>query len=53
LPDLQADQGFLEECDDVFVFETCALIFAATYIVVNSLADAIAIATNPKLMYAK
>ncbi|HEY5794311.1 MAG TPA: ABC transporter permease [Bosea sp. (in: a-proteobacteria)] len=38
---------------DVPVIQACALIFAATYIVVNLLADAIAIATNPKLMYAR
>lgn len=38
---------------DVPVIQACALIFAATYIVVNLLADAIAIATNPKLMYAQ
>ena len=38
---------------DVPVIQACALIFAATYIVVNLLADAISIATNPKLMYAR
>lgn len=38
---------------DVPVIQACALIFAAIYIVVNLLADAVAIATNPKLMYAR
>ena len=38
---------------DVPVIQACALIFAATYIVVNLIADAIAIATNPKLLYSQ
>jgi peptide/nickel transport system permease protein len=38
---------------DIPVVQACALIFAATYIVVNLLADAVSIATNPKLMYAR
>lgn len=38
---------------DVPVIQACALIFAATYIVINLLADAIAIATNPKLLYGR
>ena len=38
---------------DVPVIQACALIFAATYIVVNLLADAVSIATNPKLLYAR
>ena len=38
---------------DVPVIQACALIFAAIYIVVNLLADAVAIATNPKLMHAR
>jgi peptide/nickel transport system permease protein len=38
---------------DIPVVQACALIFAATYIVVNLLADAVSIAANPKLMYAR
>lgn len=36
---------------DVPVIQACALIFAATYVVVNLLSDAVSIATNPKLLY--
>lgn len=36
---------------DVPVIQACALVFAATYVVVNLLADAVSIATNPKLLY--
>jgi peptide/nickel transport system permease protein len=38
---------------DVPVIQACALIFAATYIVFNLAADLVAIATNPRLMYAR
>jgi peptide/nickel transport system permease protein len=38
---------------DVPVIQACALVFAATYIIVNLLADAISIATNPRLLYAR
>lgn len=38
---------------DVPVIQACALIFAATYILLNLLADIVAIATNPKLLYAR
>ena len=38
---------------DLPVVQGCALIFAATYILVNLLADAVSIAANPKLMYAR
>lgn len=36
---------------DMPVVQACALIFAATYIMLNLLADVIAIVTNPRLMY--
>jgi peptide/nickel transport system permease protein len=36
---------------DMPVVQACALIFAATYILLNLLADIIAIATNPKLLH--
>jgi peptide/nickel transport system permease protein len=36
---------------DMPVVQACALIFAATYILLNLLADVIAIATNPKLLH--
>jgi peptide/nickel transport system permease protein len=36
---------------DVPVIQACALIFATTYIVLNLIADIVAIATNPRLMY--
>jgi peptide/nickel transport system permease protein len=36
---------------DVPVVQACALIFAATYIVLNLIADIIGIVTNPRLMY--
>jgi peptide/nickel transport system permease protein len=36
---------------DIPVVQACALIFAGTYILLNLLADVIAIATNPKLLY--
>lgn len=38
---------------DVPVIQACALIFAATYIVVNLVADAVSIATNPRLMHSR
>jgi peptide/nickel transport system permease protein len=36
---------------DIPVVQACALIFAATYILLNLLADVIAIATNPRLLH--
>ncbi|TIN81738.1 MAG: ABC transporter permease, partial [Mesorhizobium sp.] len=36
---------------DVPVVQACALIFAATYILLNLLADIISIATNPRLLH--
>lgn len=38
---------------DVPVVQACALIFAATFILLNLIADVIAIVTNPRLMYPK
>ena len=38
---------------DMPVVQACALIFAATYIVLNLVADVIAIVTNPRLMYSR
>ncbi|MGX8014261.1 ABC transporter permease (plasmid) [Mesorhizobium sp. ORM8.1] len=38
---------------DYPVVQACTLIFAATYIVVNMLADVVTIATNPRLLYPK
>lgn len=37
---------------DVPVIQACALIFAATYIVLNLIADLVSVATNPRLMHA-
>jgi peptide/nickel transport system permease protein len=36
---------------DVPVVQACALIFAATYILLNLTADIISIATNPRLLH--
>lgn len=36
---------------DIPVVQACALIFAATYIVLNLIADIISIATNPRLLH--
>ena len=38
---------------DIPVVQACALIFAATYILLNLLADIIGIVTNPRLLYPK
>ena len=38
---------------DIPVVQACALIFAATYILLNLLADIIGIVTNPKLLHPK
>lgn len=38
---------------DIPVVQACTLIFAATYILLNLLADIIAIATSPRLLHAK
>ncbi|BCH05405.1 ABC transporter permease (plasmid) [Mesorhizobium sp. 131-2-5] len=38
---------------DITVVQACSLIFAATYVLLNMLADVLAIATNPRLMYPK
>jgi peptide/nickel transport system permease protein len=35
------------------VVQACALIFAATYILLNLTADIIAIVTNPRLLHPK
>ena len=36
---------------DMPVVQACALIFAATYILLNLLADIIGIVTNPRLLH--
>jgi peptide/nickel transport system permease protein len=36
---------------DIPVVQGCALIFAATYILLNLLADIVAIVTNPRLLH--
>ncbi|WP_371056306.1 ABC transporter permease [Rhodosalinus sp. K401] len=38
---------------DIPVVQACALIFAATYILLNLIADIIGIVTNPRLLHAK
>ncbi len=38
---------------DMPVVQACALIFAATYILLNLLADIVSIATNPRLLHPK
>ncbi len=38
---------------DMPIVQACALIFAATYILLNLLADVVAIATNPRLLHPK
>ncbi|MGH1543508.1 MAG: ABC transporter permease [Arenicella sp.] len=38
---------------DVPVVQACSLIFAATYIILNTVADLLSIATNPRLMHPK
>ncbi len=38
---------------DIPVVQACALIFAATYIILNLTADIISIVTNPKLLHAR
>lgn len=38
---------------DIPVVQACALIFAGTYILLNLLADIVAIATNPRLLHPK
>jgi peptide/nickel transport system permease protein len=38
---------------DIPVVQACALIFAATYIILNLIADIIGIVTNPKLLHPK
>ena len=38
---------------DIPVVQACALIFAATYIVLNLIADVIGIVTNPRLLHSK
>ncbi len=38
---------------DIPVVQACALIFAATYILLNLIADVIGIATNPRLLHPK
>ena len=38
---------------DMPVVQACALIFAATYIFLNLLADIISIVTNPRLLHPK
>jgi peptide/nickel transport system permease protein len=38
---------------DMPVVQACALIFAATYILLNLLADIVAIVTNPRLLHPK
>jgi peptide/nickel transport system permease protein len=36
---------------DIPVVQACAIIFAATYILLNMLADIVSVAANPKLLY--
>ncbi|MDJ0640228.1 MAG: ABC transporter permease, partial [Paracoccaceae bacterium] len=36
---------------DIPVVQACALIFAATYIMLNLIADIISIVTNPRLLH--
>jgi peptide/nickel transport system permease protein len=36
---------------DIPVVQACALIFAATYILLNLLADVVSIVTNPRLLH--
>ena len=36
---------------DIPVVQACALIFAATYILLNLLADIISIVTNPRILH--
>ncbi|MFZ6046304.1 ABC transporter permease [Pseudomonas sp. CR3202] len=38
---------------DIPVVQACSLIFAGTYILLNTLADVLSIASNPRLMYPK
>ena len=38
---------------DIPVVQACALIFAATYILLNLFADVVSIATNPRLLHPK
>jgi peptide/nickel transport system permease protein len=38
---------------DVPVVQACALVFAATYIVLNLIADVLGIVTNPRLLHPK
>ena len=38
---------------DMLVVQACALIFAATYIMLNLLADVVSIVTNPRLLHPK
>ncbi|MEI9424106.1 ABC transporter permease [Mesorhizobium sp. Cs1299R1N1] len=38
---------------DVPVVQACSLIFAATYVLLNMIADVLSIATNPRLLYRK
>lgn len=38
---------------DIPVVQACSLIFAMTYVVLNTLADVLAIATNPRLMHSR
>jgi len=38
---------------DMPVVQACALIFAATYIMLNLMADVVAIITNPRLLHPK
>ncbi|WP_411036579.1 ABC transporter permease [Shinella sp. BYT-45] len=36
---------------DIPVVQTCALIFAATYVVVNLIADVVSVVTNPRILH--
>jgi peptide/nickel transport system permease protein len=38
---------------DVPVVQACALVFAATYIILNLIADVLGIVTNPRLLHPK
>ena len=45
--------SFIPSARDVPVVQACALVFAATYIVLNLIADVLGIVTNPRLMHPK
>lgn len=52
-PGIRPVDGGLVSSRDMPVAQACALIFAATYITLNLLADIVAIVTNPRLLHPK